>query len=463
MAINVFTNVSSLNAQRNLQQTASNSAKTLQRLSSGMRINTAADDAAGMAISNGLISKSKGYNQAIRNAGDGLSLMGTAESAMVEQTNILQRMREISVQAASDNNNNTNRSDLNNEASQLKSELERIARTTEFNGLNLLDGTFQNKDLQVGAMATSNDRINVSFSSTRAADIGSGYKVTSGSVTANAMDSGDVTITKGSTTYTIGAATADGVSSTNADRSALAKANAINAQSHLTGVTAEASTSVTGAAQTAATVSGLTINGTTIADVTLATTTDGGLAAAINAQYSKTGVTATLNNDTLTLKADDGRNITVGGTVTNSGLTAQTSYGTMTLRSSETFTVGGATVADAGLSAGAATLASSENVNAIDLSSKGNAQLAIKIVDTALGQLNSRRGQIGALTNRLNTTINNLSAAAENAEASKSRILDADFAVETASMSRNQVLQQAGIAILSQANQGPQAALSLLR
>lgn len=474
MAIFVNTNVSSLNAQRNLATNSASQTKTLQRLSSGLRINSASDDAAGMAIGSGLTSMVRGMNQAIRNSNDGLSLLSTAEGAVVEQTNLLQRMRELAVQSASDTNSNSNRASLNSEVSQLKSEFERIARTVQFNGINLLDGTFQSKDLQVGAYANANERISVSIGSTRSADVGSAYKVTSGAVTSNTLDSGDVTLTVNGTTHTVGAAASDGVSSTGATVSALAKANAINAISHNTGVTAEATNSVTAAnAQAAATINAgeFTINGVDIGAVTTTSASSQELVTAINAKFAQTGVTAALNtSNKLVLTAADGRNITtvVGATTTADDATGiaegtATTYGTITLRSVDAFTVGGTTVADAGLSAGAATLATAENVNTLDLSSKSNAQLAIKIVDVALSQLNSRRADVGALTNRLTTTISNLSSAAENASASNSRIQDADFATETANMSRTQILQQAGVAILSQANQGPQLALSLLR
>jgi flagellin len=207
--------------------------------------------------------------------------------------------------------------------------------------------------------------------------------------------------------------------------------------------------------------------------VTVGSATDSTLMAAINANYAKTGVTASMDSTgVLTLNAQDGRNITLTLTANGaarSGLKAgagtTTDAGKLTLRSTDAYSIGGNgnLTARTQLGSGAVAQSSTENVNAIDLSSKSGAQLAIKIVDTALGQLNSRRAQIGALTNRLNTTINNLNSASENASASQSRILDADFAEETAKMQRGQILQQAGIAILAQANQGPQQALSLLR
>jgi len=470
MAISVNTNIASLNTQRNLANTSLSLQTSLQRLSSGLRINSASDDAAGMAISNGLTAQVNGMNQAVRNANDGLSLLGTADSAVSQQTDLLQRMRELAVQSASDTNSNDNRTALNNEASQLKSELDRIANTTQFNGNNLLDGTFQSKALQVGAFSTANDRITMSIGSTKAASLGSAYKVTSGSVTGTALASGDLTLTVGTTTYTIGASASDGVSTALNTASALAKANAVNAVTNNTGVTAEADTTVTaGSAQTAGTIADgdLTINGVSLGAVTLAGASDQSLVAAINAKFAQTGVTASLNAaNKVVLDAADGRNITtVSANTTFSGWAnaTATTEGTMTLRSTGAFTVGGATVANAGLTAGAAALATTENINTMDLTTKTGAQLGIKEIDVALSQLNTSRANFGALTNRLNSTVSNLSSASQNAASANSRIMDADFASETANMSRAQVLQQAGVAILAQANASPQLALSLLK
>lgn len=479
MAVNVLTNVSSLNAQRNLTKSTNMMNKALQRLSSGMRINSASDDAAGMAISNGLISQINGMNQAIRNANDGVSLLGTAEGSIVEQTNLLQRIRELAVQSATDTNSNSNRKALNNESSQLKNELDRIAKTVEFNGIKLLDGSFTAKDLQVGAYTSSNERISIDLQSTRAADIGSAYKlggVVANAVTTTALNDGGITITSGGTTTNIAATVADGVSYAGGTYSALAKANAINGSSSEHGVTAEAYTEVTGGAvQAAGTIDStnfLKINNVQIDDTTITGASDLDIATAINAKYLETGVRAEVNSaNKLVLKADDGRNITVqtGGTAhTTTGLngsaTTATSTGSLTLRSADEFTVAGAQIADLGTGvSGAAAMATDEDVSTIDLTTKEGAQLAVKILDVALQNLNDRRATIGALTNRIDTTISNLGSAVENASSANSRIVDADFATETAEMSKAQILQQAGVSILSQANQTPQLALSLLR
>ncbi len=210
MAITVNSNIASLNAQRNLSINSSSMSKTLSRLSSGKRINSASDDAAGLAISEGFKSQINGMNQAVRNANDGLSLMGVAEASLNEQTNVLQRIRELAVQAANDTNSSANRTSLNNEVSQLKAEFDRIAKTTQFNGINLLDGSFSSKDLQVGANSGADQKFSISLDSSRSSDVGKLYKATGSTGTsATAMSAAsDVTFTIGSETYNLGIPTA---------------------------------------------------------------------------------------------------------------------------------------------------------------------------------------------------------------------------------------------------------------
>lgn len=471
MALNVNINVASLTAQRNLGRSGMALSTTLERLSSGLRINKAGDDAAGLSISNSLAAQARGLNQAIRNGGDGLSMLGTAESAIAEQTSLVQRMRELAVQASTDTNSAASRSALDSEATQLINEFERIARTTEFNGVKLLDGSFTTKDLHVGAFATADDKISVSFSSTKSADTGTAYKLTTSTAVSGTLTQGEASITVNGTAHSIGTAVSDGVSSDAATGSALAYANIINAKSTDTGVKATASTSHTGGAvqaagSTDAATNTLKINGVLIDGATIAAATDTTLRDVINAKSGETGVTAEVSSSKLVLTAADGRNIQVelaGTAGTTTGLTAGTYRGTLELSSAESFSL--ANAADE-LGFGASATAAEDangNVAGIDLTTKANAESAIDVLDTALAELNSTRSSIGALTNRLNSAITNLTAAAENASAANSRILDADFAAETAALTRGQILQQAGVAVLSQANQVPQIALSLLR
>lgn len=470
MALSVNTNVASLNAQRNLMTNSAGLGRSLQRLSSGLRINQASDDAAGLAISNGLTAQVRGLNQAVRNAGDGLSLLGTAESAISEQTNILQRVRELAVQSANDTNSMTNRGSLNDEVNALVSELTRIAGTVEFNGLKLLDGTFTSKEVQVGAYAGSNQKISVGLGGTRAVDIGSPYEIAGDTVTTGGFTEGQVKITVNGQSFFAATTISDGVSSDDPTGSALAYATAINAVSGSTGVKASANTEVIGAAQTVETVAGddtdfLKINGVDVGAFDVQSADSTAAVNAINSKFGQTGVKASLGTDNkITLVAEDGRNIQVGvgGTAADaSGLADGTTLGKVSLASTQEFMV---TDASGNLNAdGSAAKITAKNVNTIDISTKAGAEEALSIVDVALENLNSRRAGIGALVSRLNSVVSNLSAISENVAASNSRILDADFAAETANLTRSQILQQASVAVLAQANQAPQLALSLLR
>lgn len=476
MALSIYTNVSSLNAQRNLNTNGVSLGKALQRLSSGLRINTASDDAAGLAISTGLQAQFRGLNQAVRNAGDGLSLLGTAESAINEQVNLLQRIRELAVQSASDTNSGSNRAALNDEVVQLKAEFDRIAKTVQFNGQNLLDGTFTSKDIHVGAYSGVNQKISVDIEGTTGAAIGKSFTLNDAdAVGSTAASSGDIKIIVGGVSYDVGASTSDGVSTSQSDSSAIAFANAINAIGGETGVVATAeATTVTAAADqdaTGGTPDGevadgeIKINGVNIGAVTITSDSGTGIVDAINNVSSATGVTAALDgSNKIVLTAEDGRNIQVelageGGAV--SGLSAATTHGSIKLTSyKSSFSVTDASTRIA--LAGTATQGT-DNVATLKVSDKTSAKAAIDTIDGALEQLNNRRAAIGAQTNRLNSVVSNLSAVAENVAASNSRILDADFANETATLTRTQILQQAAVAVLSQANQSPQLALSLLR
>ena len=600
----INTNVASLNAQRNLTTSQGQLATALQRLSSGLRINSAKDDAAGLAISERFTTQIRGLNQAVRNANDGISLAQTAEGALGETGNALQRIRELAIQSANSTNSASDRAALNAEASQLLAEVQRIAQTTQFNGQNILDGTFSSAQFQVGANANQTISFGVQGATTNS--LGA-YQATSTAVTEDAFDGAGFTING----VEIGVSAETSAAGVSAD-SATAKATAINAKANQTGVTATASNSVTGAAPVARSSLGsgeLVVNGISvgaIASSTNAVTQGQNAATAINAVSNQTGVTAVADASTgaLTLSTTDGRNIeltssagdaagaqaiqnatgldvsdganaaghevntltfgagtldtgapalatgdtftiegrtyelTTGGAVTAgnvavlvgaastptltidalgdainaeyaagrtsvqaSGATATnlvltsdkfgagvidysetsagtasvaittagtaaangdgvTTRGTLTLSSAENFTVGGADVARAGLSAASASLT---RLDTVDISTVAGANAAIAVLDGALSQVTSIRADLGAVQNRFASTIANLQTTSENLSASRSRILDADFAQETANMTRAQILQQAGTAILAQANAIPQNVLSLLR
>lgn len=480
MAMFVNTNIASLNAQRNLEGSTSSLNKSLERLSSGLRINSAGDDAAGLAISTGMESQVEGLNQAVRNANDGLSLVGTAESALSSYTDMLQRVRTLAVQSANDTNSTSNRVALDQEAQQLLQEMQRIASTVQFNGTNLLDGTFTSKQLQVGAQA--GQTINVTTGDLRTSVIGQVAQKT-GTAVSLAANPTDTDLTLNGIAITDYATYADDVSTSNNIRSALTMSAAINAKTSQTGVTATVGPAkMTAAAQTVQAttmdISGgdqLTINGVDIfsSDVTiLAGDSDGSLCDAINNKSNETGVTAKVDaSGNMVLTAEDGRNIavtTVGscgdelGFVAANGDYTGSAGGTVTLQSNNQILVGGTTPALAGFTAGSINLDANMAINKLSISTVAGANLAIDQVDNALNQINAIQATLGATTNRLEYTVSSLQSVSENLSSAKSTIMDADFAAETATLTKNQILQQAGVAVLSQANTNTQLALKLL-
>jgi len=481
MGLYINTNSSALNAQRQLTSTSSSLSRSFERLSSGLRINGAKDDAAGLSITTRFSAQIRGLNQAVRNSNDGISLAQTAEGALNETTNILQRIRELSVQSANDTNNDSDRASLQAEVAQLKTELDRIAETTNFNGNKILDGSFLSKDVQVGANV--GETINVSIGGAATSDLARQVRETADvSVNGASIGSGDIQFSSRATGGTFvsvrGTVAADDSLSTVAqDTSAIAKAAAINDLSGTTGVRAIVGDSIA----VGTTIGGgdldgtnyIQLNGEKISGFSVeANDASGGLVDAINAVSDKTGVVASLDaSSELVLTAADGRNIDVqefgnAGTVT--GLSTGVSRGTLTLQSDSQFDMRGAASTLIGLGAGTATGVSVFGVNAdkavssVDISTRSGAVEALDVIDLALEDVSAQRADLGALQNRLESTINNLSTTSENLSASRSRILDADFASETAQLSRNQIIQQAGVSILAQANQQPQVALALL-
>ena len=510
----INTNVLSLNAQRNLTTSQSALATALQRLSSGLRINSAKDDAAGLAISDRFTTQIRGLNQAVRNSSDGISLAQTAESALGELTNNLQRIREIAVQSANASNSASDRAALDQEVQQRLAEVQRIATQTAFNGQKVLDGTFGNATFQVGAnvgetisLSLGTDLRTTSIGRTADYVGGAAYATTSAvgqqgtSVDTSAIASGDVTIAIGSgQAVSVGASTAGAATGQTAG-SAYAKAAAINS-SGISGLTAVGDTTVQfdlAATAVAATVTAysLTINSQAIYTSYNATTggaiTADQLVSAINSNSSTTGVTASYDsaNTRITLTAADGRNIAItqantttasqglgaiegtnntgnttagsmADTSTNSTGTTKTYVGSLRLTAAAAITVGGATPARIGYIATSLALGASA-LNTASVTTVANANTAITRADAALASVSSLRSTFGAIQNRFESTIASLTAVSENLEASRSRILDADFAAETASLTRAQILQQAGTAILAQANAVPQSVLALLR
>lgn len=470
MALTINTNVASINAQRNLTQSQGALNQSLQRLSTGLRINSAKDDAAGLAISERFTTQIRGLNQAARNANDGISLSQTSESALSEVSNNLQRIRELAIQSVNATNSASDRAALNDEVQQRLAEIDRIATQTSFNGLKTLNGTFGSATFQVGANV--GETIGVSLGQgVRTNQIGQIASATN-TVTTAALTDGSLTLQVGTGQVISVGASVSG--------SAKDKATAIEAAG-VAGLTVTATTSISGAvAQTSYTGAGgsagstytLAINGTTIVnedgttDYTL-TTTD--IVDAINSQSDTTGVTAGIVGTTLTLTDIDGDDIdvdeTVGGAVTGVGVddtafnTAGTLQGSITLSATEQINITGG----APIGFGTQVSVDSTTLSTGTVETVSGANDIISRVDAALTTVSNLRSEFGALQSRFESTITNLQTVSESLTASRGRIRDADFAAETANLTKNQILQQAGVSILSQANQQPQLALSLLQ
>lgn len=481
MAQTINTNLNTLTAQRNLTTSQASLSTSISRLSSGLRINSAKDDAAGLAIGERFTSQIRGLNQASRNANDGISLAQTGEGALGSSSAILQRVRELAVQSANATNSASDRKAINAEATQLLAELDRIATTTQFNGTNLLDGSSSSSVFQVGANA--NQTITTTTSNFRTNNYG-----VQRSSSANVATAGPATGTGGDVVL-------NGVKSVTvtmaATETAKSAAAVINGQTETTGITATARNN----AELKFTVNTGTIlldvkgsNATAVSVSFTAATNDAtGLAGAVSAfndVSSQTGITAALNStkDGIILTSAAGDNIDLtNNSVTATGTLAAedndtaafdfaasgalgaagqaVAIGSVELTSEKSFSVG---TSGSPLFTGSTT-STLDAVSSIDLSTVSGATLALKIADAAIASVNSQRAAFGAIQSRFETTVSNLAVTSENASASRSRIQDADFAVETANLSRAQILQQAGTAMVAQANQLPQGVLALLR
>ena len=471
MGLFVNTNVSSLNAQRNLGHSSRGLATSIERISSGLRINSAGDDAAGLAISERFHSQIRGLSRAMRNANDAISLTQVAEGALQETTDILQRIRELSVQAANDVNTDSDRQAVQDEVDQLVDELNRIGDTTTFNRRNLLDGSFNDAFFHVGAFAR--ETVRLSLRDARASSIGRHAGATGAAVSDDALVNGDVIVN--GVTIRATQATDDTLSTSLATASAVAKASAINDSSEFHGVTARAlPTQLTGVARMqGGQLDGdnyLVLNGVVITDFDVGPDDAGHeLTRAINEHSGDTGVIASHGiNGALVLTAEDGRNIdlrAVGNAAQIAGVPpvlVQTA--SIHLTSDEDIVLSGANEAWTGFGDDQRVAVSDvDAVSTIDLRSRQGANTAIEIIDRAIQDINDDRVQVGAVANRLQTTLDTLANSVERSTAARSQIIDADFAHETAQLSRYQILVQAGTSILGQANSQPQAALSLLQ
>ncbi|WP_044870404.1 flagellin [Pseudomonas sp. LFM046] len=383
MALTVNTNIASLNTQRNLNTSSRALDTSLQRLSTGSRINSAKDDAAGLQISNRLSSQINGLGVAVKNSNDGISMAQTAEGALQQSTSILQRMRDLSLQSANGSNSDDERKALNSEVTELKKELNRISNTTTFGGKKLLDGTFGTTTFQVGSAANETISVNIDEMSTDSLT-GKYYEgsVTAATGTATASGTASVTLTVDGKTMTVEANIASGATAVEASRAL----------------------------------------GAAINDANLG----------VGAFVDDTGAMKIVSQD------KDGANELTALSFAN---------------------------APAGINAGsytAATAVTEDKISDIDVTTVQNSQEAVLVIDQAIKMIDSQRADLGAVQNRFENTIGNLQNISENVSAARGRIQDTDFAAETANLTKNQILQQAGTSILAQANQLPQAVLSLL-
>ncbi|MDP1607056.1 MAG: flagellin [Rhodocyclaceae bacterium] len=495
----INTNMASLSAQRYLNTSQSSLSQSLQRLSSGLRINSAKDDAAGLAIADRMTAQIRGLNQATRNANDGVSLAQTAEGALAESGNALQRMRELSLQSANATNATSDRAALQAEVNQLKQEIDRIGNTSEFNGLKLLNGSFTAQNFQVGANASQTIAVTIAGATTShlannvvnavntIADQGTS-STTNPAATAGANTIAAQTLTLSGT---LGIST---VAVTVAD-SAFTIANNINA--------VEGSTGVTARAYNTAQLSGLNTNGTVTLTLgsggststisAAVTTTDlSALATEVNKAAGTTGISATVSGGALRLIQADGKDIrvdfnhstaasTISISATNAAGTAvdpetltagavtdsSTVAGYVEFNSNNSFSLSSSIAAAAGsilnVAANTSVGSSQSLLNVVDISTMAGAASAIAVIDASLKTISGIRANLGAVQNRFEAVITNLSATSENLSAARSRIQDTDFAAETTNLTRNQILQQAGVAMLAQANALPNSVLTLLR
>jgi flagellin len=489
----INTNIGALNAQAHMTRVSETMGTAMTRLSTGLRINAAKDDAAGMAISEKMTAQIMGLNQAIRNATDGKNLIDTTESAHVEVSSMLQRLRELAVQSANDTNTASDRGAIVSETRQLIAEINRVAETTTFNGMKVLDGSFTGRQFQIGADA--GQTLSVDINSAKASDIGAFTIRSSVSVATAAAAVADTGILAAND-VTVSGSLGSRLIDVTAGMSAKALATATNNVSAATGVEATAVTksrlTVTGGGTFTMNIGNSASELVSIGAVTVTDVSDlRSLRDAINAVSGRTGITASMGdtNAQVILTDADGDDIgfnnfaDVSGTSTMvvTGLrgdgtaTSETTTvdatnndtyvtGEVTFNSTKAFTatsVAGA--ADTAFFTAASNAASLQAVAAIDLSTASGSNAAIKVLDVAIQRISQSRSDLGAVSNRLDSTIANLTNISTSVQAAKSNITDADFAAESTNLARGQILSQAATAMLAQANASQQNVLSLLR
>ena len=459
MAMTINTNVVSLNAQRNLSLSGNSLSTTMQRLSSGLRVNSAKDDAAGLAISERMSATTKGLAVAARNANDGISLAQTAEGALGKVGDMLQRMRELAVQASNATNSADDRKALQAEVSQLTAEIDRVAKTTSFNGKNLLDGSFSGAVFQIGSNAGDNITVG-GITNAKASDLS---KIAYGEAVFKDIDAASMTI-KGGT---------DGDASKPAFELKGWEETIAKDQLKITVGNADA----------------VTLNNEEIGAANSMEERLGQVVSAINSKTAETGVTAFLAEkdgkysisllsektdangvaQDVTLTGFDSVTTGIGTKVVAATTPADDVVGDAATTASAKGRIAAAQADAAVIDADSATQTvkdaakSRQGIDKVSVATQADAWKAIKQIDKAIDQVNATRGDLGALQTRFEKTVENIDIQNENISAAKGRIVDADFATETANLSRAQILQQAGTAMVAQANQLPQNVLSLLR
>lgn len=510
MALSINTNIGALGAAAAASAVNKSMETSMERLSTGLRINSSADDAAGMAITSRMEAAVRGMNQAIRNAMDTQALIDTAEGAQSETMNLLQRMRELAIQAATDTNSQSDRTALNSEIIQLRAEIDRIADTTTWAGQKVLDGSFVGKTFQIGAF--EGETINVSQKSVKTADFGQHYKDTVAFFSAEGASAASAALnTIAADTLTVVGKSGSSTVSTSADGSAKDLAALVNAKTSSTGVYAKA--------QTALKLSGLSANpvgsttsftlqaGSGTAVSISATVTDNAdlstLVSVINTNSGTTGITAEFDGtdkSAIILRDADGDNIQItdfsstgaasaaltiavsyattydatafssAGTLTSAAATDSIDVGGVArFYSTESFTVSGdsgdadGTDDATGFFASAGVASSLSKVSTVSVATRAGAAAAIDVLDSAIQFISDARSSLGAISNRLDSTVSNLTNIVGNTESSRARIEDADFAAESTNLAKAQILQQAATAMLAQANASKQGVLQLLQ
>jgi len=475
MVMSVLTNISSLNAQNNLAKSQSKLSTAIARLSSGMRINSAKDDAAGLAIATRFTTQINGLNQAVRNANDGISLSQTTESALDEVTNNLQRIRELAVQSANATNSENDRAALDAEVQQRLAEVTRISQQTTFNGRHVLDGSFGQAAFQVGANVGETISVDLT-KGTRASDVGAvasqaadvssafttaaGLTIADGDLTVS-VDGGTTDVNIAADSYTSVADLATAIN--DAAGSTIASVDGTTGELTITNTSTTDTIEFGGSAATALGLSSVVVNDGT--DDGVANSTGAAAATAVAAGTQSVTLGAgefSINGTDITGTFDTAKDLV--DTINSSGISGVSAYiddaGKLAINSQDDLVLAGSNTS-LGFTAG--TTAASGDLTTANVKTVAGANETINRIDSALQSISSIRSDLGAVQNRFDSTIANLQTISQNLDSSRSQIQDADFAAETANMSSANILQQAGVSVLAQANSTTQSVLKLLQ